>query len=181
MIRDTVRYWNRWLVLEKRKREKERILDGSLGGAVWHGNANCLTHFCEQVCDATAVTVIDQTCVPLFQIDAATRVYGTRVPSGSRERAGVAFRVQLESSREYPSSSVFWRDARVTGTPKLTNRRPCNLPLNETTRASRGEARARLDPMYFFNCYLYSFNSFLFSFQAECRQPRLKRWSSSQG
>ena len=38
----------------KTQRDLERILDESLDGAVWHGNANCLTHFCEQVCDASA-------------------------------------------------------------------------------------------------------------------------------
>lgn len=51
----------------ERERDISRGFSMDLDGAVWHGNANCLTHFCEQVCDASTVTVIDQTsptCVP---------------------------------------------------------------------------------------------------------------------
>lgn len=81
-----------------------------LDGAVWHGNANCLTHFCEQVCDASAVTVIDQTspaCVSGCSFP--NRCSDTRL----RRVYCQILRIELEysvlastNSREYPSSSA---------------------------------------------------------------------------
>lgn len=94
-----------------------------LGGAVWHGKANCLTHFCEQVCDASAVTVIDQTSdvrvgMLLFQIDTATRVCDARTVRFSGLSA-----LGTRSFDEFPRTFLLTslKDfTRIIGIPKFT-------------------------------------------------------------